>query len=204
MLSGQNSFMKWYRGFIQGKTRIVIAWLFGVILVLAAKNYPTWPGILLCLNGAILRFWASGYLHKDSKLTIAGPYAYVRNPLFLGTFLMAVGTALAIEKLELTLLVGCLFGVIYHFIILDEETKLARLFGEAYIQYCKIVPRFFPRLLPARWNVLNNIHALTVPDTRTFSFAIAWQNKAYEAFAAFFGLMGFVTLSAFLWQRLMD
>src|SRR6476661_4738649 len=85
----------WYRGFIQGKTRIVLAWIFVVVLGLSAKEYPTWPGIVLCFVGASLRYWASGYLRKDSRPAVGGPYAYVRNPLYLGTYLMALGTAAA-------------------------------------------------------------------------------------------------------------
>lgn len=189
-----------YRIFIQGKTRIAMAWLFAVILVLSARQYPSWPGILLCFNGTLLRFWASGYLRKDTLLSVSGPYAHVRNPLYLGTFLMAVGTALSIDNPWLILLLSLIFGAVYHYIILDEEIKLHRLFGENYQLYCEAVPRFFPRLLPPRWDLLNKINP--TPECRKFSFAIAWKNKAYEAFLAFIGLMGFVTLLAFLWQRL--
>src|SRR4051812_27393926 len=114
----------WYRGFIQGKTRIALAWVFAVILILSAKQYPTWPGIAICFIGATLRFWASGYLMKDSRPAVGGPYGLVRNPLYLGTYLMAVGTALATNSYIVALVLTGLFIAVYHYIILDEETKL--------------------------------------------------------------------------------
>ena len=95
---------KWYRGFIQGKTRIIFAWIFAILLCLSARQYPNLPGFLLCFTGATIRFLASGYLHKDSKIAVGGPYAYTRNPLYFGTYLMALGTALAMENRLLTAL----------------------------------------------------------------------------------------------------
>src|SRR4051812_1068282 len=90
--------LNWYRGFIQGKTRITLAWGFAILLGLLAREYPTWPGIVLCFFGASLRFWASGYLRKDTRPAVGGPYAFFRNPLYLGTYLMAVGTAWSTEN----------------------------------------------------------------------------------------------------------
>ena len=88
----------WFRGFVQGKTRIAMAWGFAIALGLSARQYPTWPGIVLCFLGATVRFWASGYLRKDSRPAVGGPYAWIRNPLYFGTYLMAVGTSWAIER----------------------------------------------------------------------------------------------------------
>ncbi|MGZ3699696.1 MAG: methyltransferase family protein, partial [Bdellovibrionota bacterium] len=101
----------WFRGFIQGKTRIVLAWIFAIALGLAARQFPTWPGIAVCFLGATIRFWASGYLRKDSRPAVGGPYAFVRNPLYLGTYLMAVGTALSIENWILLSVITVLFAV---------------------------------------------------------------------------------------------
>src|SRR5947209_6911495 len=107
----------WFRGFIQGKTRIVMAWIFAVALVFLARDYPWWPGIVVCFIGSLIRFWASGHLRKDARPAVGGPYAHVRNPLYLGTYLMAVGTALAIRNIPLLVTVTILFAVIYHYII---------------------------------------------------------------------------------------
>jgi protein-S-isoprenylcysteine O-methyltransferase Ste14 len=80
---------KWFRALVRGRTRVALAWIFAALLIFAARTYPSWPGILLCFIGATVRFWASGYLRKDTRPAVGGPYAFVRNPLYLGTYLMA-------------------------------------------------------------------------------------------------------------------
>lgn len=189
----------WYRGFIQGKTRIVLAWLFAALLVFSAREYPHWPGIALCFVGATIRYWASGYLRKDSRPAVGGPYAWVRNPLYLGTYLMALGTALAIEAWALLGVMTVLFAAIYHYIILDEETKLQRIFGEPYAKYCALVPRFFPRPWRASKTALMEVN----PETahHGFSRELASKNKAMEAYWSFIGLIGFVALVATAWKH---
>jgi protein-S-isoprenylcysteine O-methyltransferase Ste14 len=191
--------ISWYRGFIQGKTRILLAWLFAIVLGLSAREYPTWPGIVLCFVGATLRYWASGYLRKDSRPAVGGPYAWVRNPLYLGTYLMALGTAAAIENWWLLGVLTVTFAAIYHFIILDEEIKLRGIFGEPYLRYCQLVPRFFPRPWRTSSKALEEVN----PELahHHYSNELAMKNKAYEAYASFLGLIGFVTLVAWLWKR---
>ncbi len=191
--------MSWFRGFIQGKTRIVLAWAFALALVALARDYPAWPGIAVCFVGATLRFWASGYLRKDSRPAVGGPYAFVRNPLYLGTYLMAVGTAWAVGNLPLLATVTVLFALIYHFIILDEETKLDRVFGEPYRIYRSHVPRFLPRPWPAGSTALDGVN----PDRgqRRYSWEISLKNKAYESYASFAGLIGGCAAVAWVWSR---
>jgi protein-S-isoprenylcysteine O-methyltransferase Ste14 len=187
----------WYRGFIQGKTRVVLAWSFAVALGFASRSYPSWPGVALCFAGATLRFWASGYLRKDSRPAVGGPYAWIRNPLYLGTYLMALGTAAAAEAWWLLGIATVLFAAIYHYIILDEETKLRRIFGEPYEHYVAAVPRFFPRPWPARSAVLTAVNP--EPAHRAYSWELSMRNKSYEAYASFAGLIGFVAAAA--WVR---
>jgi protein-S-isoprenylcysteine O-methyltransferase Ste14 len=194
----------WYRGFIQGKTRITLAWLFAVGIGFSSREYPHLPGILLCFAGASLRFWASGYLRKDQRPAVGGPYAFVRNPLYLGTYCMALGTAMAEQNWLLLGVSTVAFAAIYHYIILDEEVKLRRLFSEEYLEYCTLVPRFFPRVwppfLPASANALLRVNP--EKEQHGFSWSIAIQNKAYEAYASFAGLLVFVSIAAFLWKHL--
>lgn len=176
----------------------MMAWMFAVLLGVLSRDYPKWHGILLCFAGASLRYWASGYLRKDTRPAVGGPYAYVRNPLYLGTYLMAVGTALAIENWWLLASTTVFFAAIYHYIILDEETKLQKIFGEPYLRYCEAVPRFFPRFWPADAKTLQSIN----PESthHHYSRELALKNKAYEAYASFAGLIAFVTIVAYLWQ----
>ncbi len=192
----------WYRGWVQGKTRIVLAWVFAFALGFTAREYPTWPGVLLCFLGAALRFWASGFLRKDSRPAVGGPYAWVRNPLYLGTYFMALGVAWSIENWVLLGVMSVVFVAIYHFIILDEEIKLKRIFGEPYDVYCAHVSRFFPKILPPMTpdaGVRRQIN----PDAQHqhFSFELAMKNKAHEAFLSFFGLIAFVAVMAYFWKQ---
>jgi len=195
--------LSWFRGFVQGKTRITFAWIFAILLGFSAREYPTWPGIVLCLVGATLRFWASGYLRKDTRPAVGGPYSFVRNPLYLGTYLMALGTALAIENWPLLAAATVLFAIIYHFIILDEETKLQRLFQGAYRDYCENVPRFFPRFWPPFFPASREALSRINPEQNhhQFSYSLAMKNKACEAYLSFLGLIGGVGLVAFLWKH---
>lgn len=194
----------WFRGFIQGKTRAVLHWIFAASLIFSARELPHWTGISLCLAGAILRVWASGYLRKDSRLAVGGPYQRMRNPLYLGTYLMAIGSALAVKNLWLFGGASVLFAVLYHYIILDEEVKLQAHFGRPFELWCKHVPRFFPRFLPVglaagRTQLLADLREINPdPSHRAYSWRLAWQNKAYEALASFLGLIGGIALIAWI------
>jgi protein-S-isoprenylcysteine O-methyltransferase Ste14 len=190
----------WLRGFLQGKTRVVMAWAFVVWVAWVARSAPLWPGILVCFLGASLRYWASGFLRKDARPAVGGPYAHTRNPLYLGTWIMAVGTAWAAGDWILLTAVSVLFAFVYHFIILDEETKLVKIFGEPYLKYVRLVPRFFPRPLPASRTALKEVN----PEEthHRFSAALAKNNKAYEAYLSFAGLIAAVWVFSLLWQLL--
>jgi protein-S-isoprenylcysteine O-methyltransferase Ste14 len=195
--------LTWYRGFIQGKTRITLAWIFAFLIGFSAREFPTLPGIVLCFLGATLRFWASGYLRKDSRPAVGGPYAFIRNPLYLGTYLMALGTAWAIENWLLLAGATVLFAAIYHYIILDEEVKLGQIFKDAYRTYCRNVPRFFPRVWPPLFPAPRKVLLQVNPemDHHRFSMRLAMKNKAYEAYATFLGLIGFIWGMAFIWKH---
>ncbi len=191
----------WYRGFIQGKTRIVADWIFALGILFFAQTFPQWPGIAICFLGATMRFWAGGYLRKDNRLAVGGPYAWVRNPLYLGRWLMAVGVAVSIENIPLALILSVVYAAIYHYTILDEEMKLKGIFGEPYQIYCASVPRFFPRPWPASHAQLEKVN----PEAahRSFDWSLAWtKNKGYEAYLTFFGLIGGVALVAYAWSFL--
>lgn len=198
MTSLVSPFSQWYRGWVQGKTRVLLAWIFSILLVFSARTYPQAPGIAVCFLGALLRFWASGHLRKDRHPAIGGPYTLTRNPLYFGTYLMALGTALAIQSAWLFVTVTILFAAVYHFIVLDEETKLERIFGASYLQYCRLVPRFFPRLWPTAYAKLKEVNPIS--EDRWFSWKVAWENKAYEAFLSFIGLIGAASGIAWMYE----
>jgi protein-S-isoprenylcysteine O-methyltransferase Ste14 len=115
------------------------------------------PGTLSLLIGAsisvlglAIRAWASGHLRKNDQLATSGPYAYTRNPLYLGSFLLGLGFTVAANRWELAVLFALLFAGIYFPVMRVEASTLDGLFGETFRQYARGVPLFLPRLTPYR------------------------------------------------------
>jgi protein-S-isoprenylcysteine O-methyltransferase Ste14 len=104
----------------------------------------------LVLTGLAIRSWAAGTLHKNAEITSVGPYALVRNPLYVGSFLMIFGFCLLMKDwLALAFALGPL-AVIYWVQVRAEENNLAVKFGHAWAGYAASVGRFFPRRWSAR------------------------------------------------------
>ena len=97
--------------------------------------------------GLALRALASGHVQKDKQLTTSGPYAYTRNPLYLGSLLMAGGFAVAARSWWIVALMVVIFVVIYVPVIAGEEQYLRQTFSD-YDDYARNVPRMLPRLTP--------------------------------------------------------
>ena len=106
-------------------------------------------GLPIALCGAILRALAAGVIRKDSVLTTSGPYAWTRNPLYLGSSLLGLGFAIMSGSWIAAALIILPSFVIYPNVIQKEEAHLARLFPDSFRDYCKSVPRFVPRFRAA-------------------------------------------------------
>jgi protein-S-isoprenylcysteine O-methyltransferase Ste14 len=104
--------------------------------------------LALVLPGLWLRAYASGYVKKNRELATTGPYAHTRNPLYLGSVLMAAGFAVALLSWPVALVLAIMFAVIYIPTIASEERFLRATFPE-FPDYCRRVPRFIPRLTPS-------------------------------------------------------
>jgi protein-S-isoprenylcysteine O-methyltransferase Ste14 len=102
------------------------------------------------LAGLWLRGYAAGYVKKNAELTRTGPYAYTRNPLYLGSMSLAAGFAVAAGRWWLVVLLVGMFLLIYVPTILSEETFLRGAFPE-FEEYAKRVPRLLPRVTAARF-----------------------------------------------------
>jgi len=107
-------------------------------------------GALVGLVGLALRAWAAGYLHKQEVLTVTGPYAYTRNPLYLGSAVLALGVAIATRSWISSLLLGVYFTVFYSIVMRKEENELRPRYAEDFDRYATAVPLFFPRFSPAK------------------------------------------------------
>ncbi|MGQ9523742.1 MAG: methyltransferase family protein [Armatimonadota bacterium] len=123
-----------------------------VPLVMLALAQPTLvsliAGCVLVAAGQALRLWAAGYIHKESEVTTGGPYAYVRNPLYVGSFLISAGFAVMSAVWISWLLVAVQYAFVYHLTVIAEEQRLEEILGESYRQYRASVPRWIPSLRP--------------------------------------------------------
>ena len=104
--------------------------------------------LALVVPGLWLRGYAAGYVKKNRELTVTGPYAHTRNPLYLGSMLIAAGFTVALLSWPVALVLAAGFAVIYIPVIAAEERFLRNAFPE-YDNYCRLVPRLIPRLITA-------------------------------------------------------
>ena len=141
-------------------------------------------GIPVSIVGLLLRTWAAGHLSKNQNLATSGPYAYTRNPLYVGTLLVAAGLVIAAQRWELAVLFTAVFLLVYLPVIELEEQHLRNLFPN-YAAYAKRVPLLLPRLQspPA--------------SSIAFQWSLYRRNEKYNA------LLGFAAGLAFLiWKAL--
>jgi protein-S-isoprenylcysteine O-methyltransferase Ste14 len=129
--------------------------------------------LALVLPGLWLRGYAAGYVKKNRELSVTGPYAHTRNPLYLGSVLMAAGFALALLSWPVALVLAVGFAVIYVPVIASEERFLRATFPD-FDAYCRRVPRLIPRLTPA-----SPIQAGGAPGA--FSLALYLKHLEYNA-----------------------
>ncbi|MBU1863921.1 MAG: isoprenylcysteine carboxylmethyltransferase family protein [Candidatus Omnitrophica bacterium] len=139
---------KWPR-FKPKKARVLISWA-GVILlffVASPNDHSFRIGMpILCL-GEVMRIWAAGFLEKKGTiLATNGPFAYVRNPLYIGNFLIGLGIIVICRNAILTFLFVIGFVLSYWATVRKEEKVLFDTFGDHYSYYVKNVPRFIPKV----------------------------------------------------------
>ena len=158
---------------------------FLIVLVFAWFSHPTvesllW-GVPVSLAGLALRAWAAGCLAKNRELATGGPYAYTRNPLYIGTLLVAAGLAIASRSLGLALLFAVVFLFVYLPVIQNEEQHLRKIFP-GYQAYADRVPALVPKLATAQTG-------------SSFRWSLYKKNQEYQAGAGF--LLGLLYL---LWK----
>jgi protein-S-isoprenylcysteine O-methyltransferase Ste14 len=133
------------------RIRVPLGFLFAVVYVWLAR--PTWRlfalGTVLIVPGLVIRALASGHVRKNEALATSGPYAYTRNPLYLGSLLIGIGFAVAARSWWIGAVLGIMFFAIYVPVIRSEEQFLRQKFRE-FDEYARQVPRMVPRFPPAR------------------------------------------------------
>ncbi len=132
------------------RIRVPLGFLFAALYLWLAR--PAWwsiaVGAVVALVGVLIRALASGHVRKNEELTTTGPYAYTRNPLYLGSIVIAIGFAIAARSLWIGIVLVVFFVAIYLPVIRSEEEFLRGKFPN-FEDYVARVPRLFPRLAPA-------------------------------------------------------
>lgn len=156
-------------------------------------HFIIWPaGMTLMLVGASIRLWATKHIgrrmpwmkKKGKQLVKTGPYALVRNPLYIGNIIIAMGLSLLSELMWFTPLVILYLFVLYHLVALYEEKKLSERWREDFERYLEEVPRWIPKLnnWPAskevgfRWMhaLRSELPSLYVALVGILAFALKW------------------------------
>jgi protein-S-isoprenylcysteine O-methyltransferase Ste14 len=134
------------------RLRVPLGFVTAVLFVIFSR--PSWRslalGVPVALCGAGVRAWAAGHLRKNAELAVSGPYAHTRNPLYLGSFVMAVGCAVAGGNWWLGLLLVGFFLAVYVPVMRAEAAHMHQLFPQAFAEYERRVPLFLPRPTPYR------------------------------------------------------
>ena len=152
-----------FRGYLVAPPLILALFCFSLE---TEMDYLIWPlGISLVLTGVFLRIWAQQHLHYRLKvrkcLTITGPYALVRNPIYVGNILICLGAIITSELLWLAPITLFYCFSIYSLVVHYEEEHLLKKYGEAYQRYLSEVPRWLPRTIRFENLKLINRYLLT-------------------------------------------
>lgn len=159
---------KW--GAMARRARVPLGFAFAIFYLLLAR--PTWQSLLagaaICIPGLALRALASGHVQKNTCLTTTGPYAYTRNPLYLGSLVLAGGFAVAARSVWIALALVALFLAVYLPVVRAEEDYLRQRFPE-FTEYERRVPRFVPRRMGLG------------AGAGKFSRQLYWKHREYNA-----------------------
>ncbi|HEY6939367.1 MAG TPA: isoprenylcysteine carboxylmethyltransferase family protein [Terriglobales bacterium] len=165
-------------GNIARRIRVPLGFVFAIVYVWLARpsRESLLAGAAICVPGLALRALASGHVQKNTCLTITGPYAFTRNPLYLGSLVLAGGFAVAARSWWVAQVIVALFVIVYLPVVLAEERFLRERFPE-FAEYERRVPRFVPRWAPAE------------ARQGRFSSQLYWKHREYNAVLGAFAMM---------------
>jgi protein-S-isoprenylcysteine O-methyltransferase Ste14 len=169
---------KWSQ--IARRVRVPLGFLFAVFYFWLAR--PSWRsmllGAILVVPGLLVRAVASGHVRKNEALATSGPYAYTRNPLYLGSLLIGIGFAVAARSWWVGVALVVMFFAIYLPVIRDEEAFLRQRFSE-FDEYARRVPRMFPRFSTSDAS----------EESGGFSLDLYRKHREYDALLGTLGMM---------------
>jgi protein-S-isoprenylcysteine O-methyltransferase Ste14 len=129
------------------RLRVPLGFVTAILFLVFSQ--PSWQtlalGVPIALCGVAIRAWAAGHLRKNAELAVSGPYSYTRNPLYFGSFVLALGIVICGGSWWLAvLLLGC-FLAVYLPVMQAETAHMHELFPQAFAEYERNVPLFLPR-----------------------------------------------------------
>ena len=171
---------KWSQ--VARRIRVPLGFAFAVLYFWLAR--PSWQSlefsVILIIPGLLIRALASGHVSKNEALATSGPYAYTRNPLYLGSLVIGLGFALASRSWWVGVALVVMFFAIYVPVIRSEESFLRQKFPE-FDEYARRVPRMFPRLTPAA--------GASPQASNEFSFELYLKHREYNALVGALAMM---------------
>ena len=179
--------MNWPK--IAKRIRVPLGFAFAIFYFWFARPTWTWlaAGAAIAALGLALRAVSSGHVQKAKELTMSGPYAYVRHPLYLGSIIIAAGFAVAARNWWIGLGMVAMFVVIYWPTIHFEEQLMRQLFP-GYDEYARRVPLLLPRLTPAS-------------EKGEFSHALYLQHREYNALIGAVAMLAALVAKMLWWTR---
>jgi protein-S-isoprenylcysteine O-methyltransferase Ste14 len=168
--------------------RVRLGYPLAILVLWVSRPVPRsiLSGAILGAIGLFVRARAAGYLHKQEVLTVSGPYAYTRNPLYLGSAILTLGVAVAARSWIAAAILCGYFALVYGVVMRREEQELRRHHGTAFEEYARTVPLFMPRLRAAR---------LSSATPSSFSLVQYKKNREYRAAIGFLLLLiGFLVI----------
>jgi protein-S-isoprenylcysteine O-methyltransferase Ste14 len=160
------------------RMRVPLGFVFAAAYLWFAQ--PNWTALsaggVLIMAGLAVRAAAAGHIRKNRELTTTGPYAYTRNPLYLGSILIAAGFVIASRSVWIAAAALLMFLAIYLPVIRAEEAYLGSAFRD-YAEYATRVPRLLPRFTPYR----SADRGSAVEAEGAFSRELYFRHREYQA-----------------------
>jgi len=145
-----------------------------------------WISLAFVIAGEAIRIWAAGHLRKEQVMTTGGPYRIIRNPLYLGSFLIGIGFCIVAGSMWIWIFMIAYFLLCYIPVIRFEEGILREKFGASFTSYAAAVPALYPSLLP-------------YPQSSTsFSWQQVYRNKEYNAVIGILAIYAVLILKQYL------
>jgi len=183
------------------RIRVPVGFILAPLLFVVSRPGPVSvvAGSVVALVGLGIRAWASGCLKKNEELATSGPYAYTRNPLYLGTLVLGLGISICTGSWWFTCIFAVFYLVVYIPVMIAEAETLRRLFPYQYRAYSGHVPMFVPNVLPfGAGRRRPTESAFDSASEQVFDLSLYIRHREYRALLGFVALLGLLIIKAVL------